>query len=226
MSASPVAPIPILSLRQYNQAMRFRCGLVACLCGVTAALNVAGCASRLDVANRDSHGTTIICFGDSLTQGAGASPEHDYPSLLAKALGREVLNAGRSGETTQEALKRLDADVLSRDPKLVIVEFGGNDFLRQLPRAETFANLDEIVRRIQDRGAMVVLVGVQPGLFGDATRSNYQRIARARHAAFIPNILEGIFTEPQLKSDELHPNDAGYEKIVQRIGQVVTPLLR
>jgi len=206
--------------------MRLRYGLGILLCEAAALFSLVGCSSRLDIANRDSRGTTIICFGDSLTQGVGASPEHDYPSLLAKALGREVLNAGRSGETTQEALKRLDADVLSRDPKLVIVEFGGNDFLHQLPRAETFANLDEIVRRIQDRGAMVVLVGIQPGLFGDATHSDYQRIARKRHAAFIPNILDGILTDPQLKSDELHPNDAGYEKIAQRIEQVVTPLLR
>ncbi len=206
--------------------MRFRCGLAFLLYGVATSLSVTGCSSQLDVANRDSRGTTIICFGDSLTQGVGASPGHDYPSLLAKTLAREVINGGVSGETTQEALRRLDSDVLSRDPKLVIVEFGGNDFLHQLPRAETFTNLDEIVRRIQERGAMVVLVGVQPGLLGDATRGDYQRIARKRHAAFIPNILDGILTDPQLKSDELHPNDAGYEKIAQRILQVVTLLLR
>ncbi len=194
--------------------------------GILALVVLAGCPSRLDVANRDAQGSTIICFGDSLTQGLGASPAHDYPSLLAEALGRDVINAGVNGNTTRDALQRLTADVLARTPQLVIVQFGGNDFLRKVPRKETFANLDEIVRRIQARGAMVVLVGVQPGLLGDATRKDYQKIARTRRAAFIPNILEGILTDPSLRSDHLHPNDLGYEKIAKRMLKVVEPLVR
>ena len=209
------------------RAPRCRSGLrLEWFVGVASLMALAGCSSRLDVANRDSRGTTMICFGDSLTQGEGASPGHDYPSLLAKALGRRVINAGVNGNTTRDALARLDSNVLARDPKLVIVEFGGNDFLQGLPRKETFANLDAIVRRIQARGAMVVLVGVQPGLFGDAARAEYQKIARARSAAFVPNILEGILSDPSLKSDELHPNDLGYEKISQRLLQTVEPLLK
>ena len=72
---------------------------------------------------------------------------------------------------------------------------------------------------------MVVLVGVQPGLFGDEAREEYRKIARARRTAFVPNILDGILAEPQFKSDEIHPNDAGYEKIAQRIANTVEPLL-
>lgn len=184
-----------------------------------------GCSARPAVANLDSRGSAIICFGNSLTKGEGASTGRDYPSLLATTLGREVINAGVSGETTRDALRRLEADVLAKDPRLVIVEFGGDDFLQQLGRKETFANLDTIVRRIQARGAMVVPVGVPSGLLGDAARGEYRKIARTRRAAFVPNILDGILTHPQLKSDELHPNDLGYEKIAQRIAQAVEPLL-
>lgn len=39
-------------------------------------------------------------------------------------------------------------------------------------------------------------------------------------------ICFGIMTDPLLKSDQIHPNDPGYEKIAQRIAQVVEPLLR
>jgi lysophospholipase L1-like esterase len=189
-------------------------------------LALGGCSRRPDVANLDSKGTAIICFGDSLTQGEGASPGRDYPSLLAKALGKPVINAGVAGETTHDALRRLEADVLAMHPRLVIVELGGNDFLRQLPWAETFANLEAIVRRIQERGAMVVILGVQPGLLGDAARGEYRRVARARRAVFVPNILEGILTNPALKSDTFHPNDQGYEQIARRVAQAVTPLLQ
>jgi len=186
---------------------------------------LAGCSSQPNVANLDSRGTTIVCFGNSLTQGEGASMGHEYPSLLASALGREVINAGVGGNTTRDALQRLDADVLSHNPRLVIVEFGGNDFLQHLPREEIFRNLDTIVERIQAQGAMVVLLGVRPGLFGDATRSDYRRIAKSRRAVFVPDILEGIFTEPRFKSDEIHPNDLGYARIAERVLKVVQPLL-
>ena len=188
-------------------------------------LGLAGCGVRQDVANRDSKGTAIVCFGDSLTQGEGASPGHDYPSLLAQALGQPVINAGVNGNTTRDALERLETDVLSKRPRLVIVEFGANDFLRQLPWRETFANLDAVVQRIQARGAMVVLLGVQPGIVGDAAREEFRQIARARRAAFVPNILDGILTDPSLKSDSLHPNDRGYEKITKRVLRTVKPLL-
>jgi len=193
--------------------------------GLAGLLFLGGCSSRPNVANLDSQGTTIICFGDSLTQGVGASPGHDYPSLLAHALDGEVINAGVGGETTTEALQRLNADVLSRNPRLVIVELGGNDFLQRRALEETFANLDAIVRRIQAHGAMVVLVGVSPGLLADTTRVEYEKIARVRRAAFVPNILAGILTDPTLKSDGIHPNDLGYEKIAQRIATTVKPLL-
>ncbi len=192
---------------------------------LTALLVLSGCSFQLDIANRNSAGTTIICFGDSLTEGVGASPGQDYPSLLSRGLGREVINAGVAGETTRDGLKRLDRDVLERNPLLVIVEFGGNDFLQQISKAEIFANLDEMIRRIQERGAMVMLVGVQPGLWGDAARADFRRIAKAHRAAFLPNILEGILTDSALKSDTLHPNDAGYERIAERILKVVKPLL-
>ncbi len=186
---------------------------------------IIGCSVSPPIANRDSDGSSIVCFGDSLTEGVGASRGHDYPALLSHALGVQVINAGVAGETTADGLKRLEKDVLQKDPKLVIVLFGGNDFLQHVPREEVFKSLDEMVRRIQEAGAMVVIVGVQSGFWGDAARADYARIAKRRQAAFIPNILDGIFSEPSLKSDSVHPNDAGYEKIAQRILKVIKPLL-
>ena len=183
-----------------------------------------GCAGPT-VANLDSQGKSIVCFGDSLTAGVGATTGHDYPSRLSELLGREVINAGMNGDTTEAALRRLDADVLRHDPLLVIVLLGGNDFLRKGPKETTFQNLEEIVKHIESHGAMVILVGVQGGLFGDAYRSDYQKIAKEFHTAFIPNILQGIFTDARLKSDSIHPNDAGYERMTQRIYQTVLPLL-
>ncbi len=67
------------------------------------------------IVNLDSKGQDVICFGDSITSGEGVGIEDSYPSILSKLL------------------KRLDTDVLSKNPYLVIIEFGGNDFLQRIP---------------------------------------------------------------------------------------------
>jgi len=68
-----------------------------------------------------SVGEKIICFGDSLTHGTGASRGKDYPSQLSKMISRPVINAGVPGDTTARALQRLERDVLSYSPDLVLV---------------------------------------------------------------------------------------------------------
>ena len=74
-----------------------------------------------------SIGDTIICFGDSLTAGTGAGKGMDYPSQLSQMISKPVINAGVSGDTTAEALERLDQDVLSRLPDMVLITLGDND---------------------------------------------------------------------------------------------------
>src|SRR6185369_16988165 len=97
-----------------------------------------------NVRNLDSRGANIIAFGDSLTAGYGAGGGEDYPTRLSALIGEPVINAGVSGDTTASALARLDADVLSRDPRIVIVGLGGNDFLGGVALPATEANLREI----------------------------------------------------------------------------------
>ena len=189
-----------------------------------AVIFLAACSPN--VANRGSGGTSLVCFGDSLTQGVGASAGNDYPYLLAKALKRDVVNAGVSGDTSADGLARLDRDVLSRDPKLVVVCFGGNDFLQNRPFRETFRDLDEIVRRIQAKGAMVVLAGAPSGLLGNPAEKEYRKLAKSRRAALIPDILKSVFSHPSLMSDGIHPNDAGYAVVAERVRRAVEPLLK
>lgn len=177
------------------------------------------------VRNLHSKGENVICFGDSLTEGVGAGKGEDYPSVLARQLPYPVINEGRRGDTSADGLSRLDHDVLGRSPRLVIVLFGGNDFLRQVPLRETRKNLEEIVQRIQERGAMVVLVGMRLGVFTDEYGPVYKEIAKKHGAFFIPEILKGILSDPRLKSDSIHPNGAGYQLVAERILKQVRPLL-
>lgn len=177
------------------------------------------------VRNLASTNEAIICFGDSLTEGVGANPGEDYPTALSRELASPIVNAGRRGDTTADALARI-ADVLGHNPRLVIVLLGGNDFLRQRPRSETRKNLAEVVRRIQAQGAMVALAGIRLGILRDEFAPIYEETAKEFGAYYIPQVMEGIFTNPKLKSDAIHPNGAGYRLIAQRIAEKIRPLLR
>ena len=187
-------------------------------------IGLAGCA-RQEIKNIDSRGANIICFGDSVTFGYGAGPGEDYPAALAKILAEPVFNSGIDGDTTTEALRRLDSDVLERDPLLVIIEFGGNDFLRKIPATVTANNVKEMVRRCQDKGAMVALADISAGLLLKEYRSAFLQIARETGSIFIPGVFGGILTNPHLKSDFIHPNGSGYQVIAQRVYRGILPYL-
>lgn len=176
------------------------------------------------VKNLDSRGTAVVAFGDSLTEGYGAGAGEDYPSQLSRMIAKPVTNAGVSGDTTESALVRLD-DALAARPRLVIVGLGGNDFLRRTPIGVTATNLRTIVRRIQDSGAMVVLLGFRfPNIGGDYEEM-YEAIAESEGCLLIPDLLDGILRNPKLKSDEIHPNAAGYQLMAERIAPPVAKLL-
>jgi len=177
-----------------------------------------------EIVNYPSSGTTIVAFGDSLVAGLGSERGGGFAAFLSEKLAAEpvsgvkseVVNLGGSGDTTEDALGRVE-QIFAHDPKVVIILLGGNDFLRRIPKETAFRNLDEIVARIQERGAIVLLLGVKGAIFGDNAEEYYAELAERRGAAYIPNILDGIFGRAELMYDGIHPNDAGYEKIAERI---------
>ena len=124
---------------------------------------------------------------------------------------------GVSGDTTASALARLDEDVLSQNPRIVLVGLGGNDFLQSVPLATTEANLRTIVRDIQRGGAMVVLLGFRFPSISANYESMYERVAGDERCLLVPDMLDGILSNPQLKSDEIHPNAAGYALMAERL---------
>jgi lysophospholipase L1-like esterase len=78
----------------------------------------------------------VCYFGDSITEGwieSQYQPSMAYPAMtdsLLLASGRTIIsvNSGRGGETTEDALARMDAEVLPRSPRIVVLAFGSNDW--------------------------------------------------------------------------------------------------
>ncbi|MFC7394559.1 SGNH/GDSL hydrolase family protein [Scopulibacillus cellulosilyticus] len=77
----------------------------------------------------------IICFGDSVTRGVSYVRgrlrilKETYPSILQELLGdqNEVINKGVFNDNSDLLLKRLDKDVISEKPDVVLIQIGGND---------------------------------------------------------------------------------------------------
>ncbi len=176
------------------------------------------------IKNLPARGDRILAFGDSLTQGVG-SETGGYVRMLSEKVRLPIINKGISGDTTGLALARIN-DARSEKPDIVIVFLGGNDALRRLPVDETFNNLRTIVKTFEDDGDVVLLVGVQGGVIGDRYKTPFANLAREMQTAFDPEILSGVFGNPKYMSDDgIHPNDAGYAIIADRIAQVLIPLI-
>ena len=106
----------------------------------------------------------IVCLGDSVTGiYYHTGGRRAYPEMLEFALRMTypkadvtVVNAGISGNKTDDGLNRLQKDVLDLKPDLVTVMFGLND-LTVLPVTDFRANLAQIIRRCRAVGAEVML---------------------------------------------------------------------
>jgi len=165
----------------------------------------------------------IICFGDSLTFGTGAGAGMDYPSQLAKMIGKPVINKGIPGDTTAGALRRLNRDVLSANPGTVLITLGGNDLKNGVSKNIAFRNLKYIVETIQARDAKVIIGGLKfPGM-GRGFGQGYEDLAQRTGATLIPDIFAGIVDNSNLMSDPIHPNNEGYRIIARKFYNAMVP---
>lgn len=188
-----------------------------------------------DAASPDSR-PVIACFGDSITAGLGLDPASTYPADLQRNLDASgfryhVANLGVSGETTKDALARIDR-VIASHPAIVVVEFGGNDGLRGLPIADTQRNLAQIVARLKSSGSRVLLAGISlPPDYGQdyvsRFKAMYPAVAREQGVSLLPYIYKGVYGVPgYIQSDGIHPTAQGGLQIARNVEEALKPLLR
>ena len=70
---------------------------------------------------------TLICHGDSLTQGADLDRRSTWPARVASRLNIKVINSGIGGDTTGGLLGRFYPEVLHHHPDGVLIMGGTND---------------------------------------------------------------------------------------------------
>jgi acyl-CoA hydrolase len=168
-------------------------------------------------------GTPVLAFGDSVTYGVGAGAGEDWPSLLAQKTGWAIENAGISGDTALHAKSRLPQALLRTKPRLVLLELGGNDFLRRRPQAEAKEDLRTMIRAIKASGAQAVLSAV-PGFSLWAAASQhasvapiYAELAKEEKVPLIAHVFSDTLNDKSLRADPIHPNARGYAKMADGI---------
>lgn len=180
---------------------------------------------RPNIKNYPPRNNTIVLFGDSLARGYGSTKGNDIASLLSKKLGKSVVNLGVDGNTSIDGLSRIDT-VIALRPGIVIISLGGNDFLRKIDRTTTEANFSSIIEKLQSEKIVVVLLGVRDQTLFDSADSMYERLAKKYQTGYVSNILSGLVADTRYMSDAIHPNDAGYAKIVERIYPIMVRLVK
>lgn len=179
----------------------------------------------------------ILAIGDSLIAGYGLARHESFPARLEAALqpgrpGAQVVNAGVSGATTGDVLRRLPA-VLSRltaRPVLAIVQAGPNEVLRRVPPAQTRGNLSAIVVELLRCGVPTLLTTVEPPAFlREQTRAYaelHRQVAAGHGAATCPIFPPGVLGRADMVLwDGVHPNARAIAAMVEAVLPTVTRLL-
>ncbi len=178
---------------------------------------------------------TVVCFGDSLTFGTGASPGHSYPDFLRQDLldaGYHItlISQGVAGDTTKDGLGRFNA-VLRARPSVVVLELGANDGLRGQPVDGIAHNLSTMIEAMQRQHIRVLLAGIDlpPNLGPDYVKqfdSMYPALAAKYRLPLIPFLLQGVYgVEGMMSQDYLHPNGQGYERVARNVLSYLEPML-
>jgi acyl-CoA thioesterase-1 len=217
-----------------------------CIIGLMGFLTLNGCDNGSIGGNT---GASVVCLGDSLTAGYGAAhPGVDdktksYPAYLQNKINIPVVNAGISGNTTAMALSRVNADVLIKDPLIVIIELGANDLFQGISLADTKNNLQKIIDSINDGNRKIYVAKfyteevaramaneLDIGSYAMQTllitqyNAMFNALASSNDVELIEDIWSGVWGIHM--SDAVHPNAAGYEIMADNYYKVMEPYLR
>ena len=137
---------------------------------------------------------TIVCHGDSLTEGSDLNKNYTWPHLVANRLHVKVINSGIGGDTSGGLLGRFYHDVVQHRPDIVMILAGTNDL---------WWDLDNKL--------------IQANIFSMACQAQYHNIAP------IVGLPLPLFT-PNIERQDMMAPIAGWEKSVRKLSELVAAL--
>ena len=183
----------------------------------------------------------IIVFGDSIAKGVCAVLKKEIQSKFEQDhFDISVVNAGVSGETTSEALTRIE-EIVACHYTVAIINLGMNDWRKNNGPDEFRSNLSAIVQSFLDKGTRVILNTINPDHNGTTYRfSQDNRKGESPEIPAYNKIIKEISTEKKTRiadvysywkkffpntylglEDAIHPNRDGYKLLVKAIMPVL-----
>lgn len=211
--ADPSLNLPTLNLGHTTEDMIRR-----------AVVNPGNTARLADAMKRAQAGEkiTIGTIGGSITQGTAASTTDErYANRAlqwwAKAFPKaqlDFVNAGIGATDSYIGVHRVDADLLSKKPDVVIVEFSVNDTDAAL-NLQTYDSLVRKILQAENHPAVILLFTTQED--GTSLQDAHMQIGSAYNLpmisyknAVLPEIEAGKFTWKDISPDNIHPNSLGH----------------
>ncbi|MCI0357231.1 MAG: GDSL-type esterase/lipase family protein, partial [Planctomycetaceae bacterium] len=174
-------------------------------------------------------------IGDSATAGLGSN-ERTWPDLLPESV--EVHNLAQAGATTAMAVKS-QANQITSDGGVVLIEIGGNDLLLEGGSARQFErDLDALLLQVCGSA------GASPSQAGASRRTvimfelplpplcnEYGRIQRRLAARYgvrlIPKrVLIGVLAGGGATLDSIHLTNNGHQQMAGEVWAVISPTYR
>lgn len=139
---------------------------------------------------------------------------------------RRIVPARAWRETVAVArLQRLPGLLNGASYDAILIGIGGNDMLRGVSATATRDNLVELIRQARAHTPHVaVLATPSPdamravvGSLSDAPF--YEEVAKAQQALLVANVYSSVLSDSSLRSDRIHANARGYEKVAQLLAE-------
>ena len=180
---------------------------------------------------------TIVCLGDSITSGFAATvvgkddKSKAWPAILQNKVNIPVINAGVPGNTTAQGLARVKKDVLSKNPRIVIIELGASDFFQKIPLATIRKNLQKIIDMVNDGKRKIYLIHL---LTYRPIEIDYYEVFNTLASSNNIELIDSDWPiwgveELNNKNDKTvpggHPNPKGHEIIAEYIFNDLKPYL-
>lgn len=222
---------------------------------VSVALTVAAIGSPC-AADEQLREIQIVMLGDSITKGvrAGVLSNETFAALVETDLrGRgidvTVVNLGVGGERTDQAIARLDTEILTeKKPRIVVVMYGTNDSYvdrgrttSRLTLTEYRENLKTIIEKLASSGVEPILMtppcwGAKASPSGAGDHPNRQlakyvdicrEVAGELKVPLVDHYAHWLKAQDEGQdlsawtTDQCHPNPAGHRVMAELIGPEV-----
>ncbi len=176
----------------------------------------------------DNDPDTVLCLGDSITTGRGASGG-GYPGRLGGIVGKRVINAAVNGAQSADGASMAGGMMAAYKPGFVLILLGVNDLIHEVGADAIVGNLRSIVQQAKANSSVPILGTLTPmyesyEVFNDRIDDLNSRIRSmaGEEGADVAN-LNGAFGSKRelILSDGVHPSDEGHDVMAITFGAVI-----